>query len=538
MRETSVAITWTAALLTSTVGAALLFSARPGINWAIWVAAASISVILSRVVGRKQLELPLLVLLTWATVLSLGLAVSDNGMIRFLVVISDAMLLGLAVVAVGSESWSALSAKMLAAVPFLAPFRVWRATAYEAADAPRSISSPRARSVIKGTLLSAPLVLILIMLLGSADPVIRWVTNRISAWLPDWSFPPRLLFFGFLLSITLGANSISSRQIGPKLPNMPGLARTSTIGLTEQRMMLWSAEVVIWLFVLLQAAYLIHPPPVLVDSGVTFAEYARRGFGELSFAVTIVGAIILILEYARPADATERDRRMLARLELALLVALELVLVSAFRRVILYEQAYGFTTGRLFPQAYMVAMSLVLIALAVEVSKGSISVSFGRRVAEIALGVFTVLVFWNYEAWIVNRNIDRASQSGKFDWFYARRLSRDAIPTLISRHAELPPDARAGIEAWLDCTPLPAERRWFEWNRSVRAADHALRSWNKAPCFHTPPAAALSVSTLRERHEIAPTCRAPFGEPRSLVSSGGARSSALPDASRQMQASS
>jgi len=238
MRETSVAITWTAALLTSTVGAALLFSARPGINWAIWVAAASISVILSRVVGRKQLELPLLVLLTWATVLSLGLAVSDNGMIQFLVVISDAMLLGLAVVAVGSESWSALSAKMLAAVPFLAPFRVWRATAYEAADAPRSISSPRARSVIKGTLLSAPLVLILIMLLGSADPVIRWVTNRISAWLPDWSFPPRLLFFGFLLSITLGANSISSRQIGPKLPNMPGLARTSTIGLTEQRMML------------------------------------------------------------------------------------------------------------------------------------------------------------------------------------------------------------------------------------------------------------------------------------------------------------
>jgi len=250
-------------------------------------------------------------------------------------------------------------------------------------------------------------------------------------------------------------------------------------------MMLWSAATVLWLFVLLQISYFVHPPPVAVDSGVTFAEYARRGFGELSFAATIVVAIILILEYARPADVTERDRKMLARLELALLLALELVLVSAFRRVVLYEQAYGFTTARLFPQAYMAGMSLVLVALAIEIARGSISVSFGRRVAEIGLGVFTVLVFWNYEAWIVDRNIDRASQSGKFDTYYAGRLSTDAIPTLVSRRTELPADARARVEAGLSCVRLPAARRWFEWNRSVRAADRALRSWNRATCVRT-----------------------------------------------------
>ena len=164
---------------------------------------------------------------------------------------------------------------------------------------------------------------------------------------------------------------------------------------------------------------------------------------------------------------------MLVRLELALLVALELVLFSAFRRVILYEQAYGFTTARLFAQAYMVVMCLALLALAIEVARGSISIAFGRRVAEIALGVFTVLVFWNYEAWIVNRNIDRAAHDGKFDLGYAVRLSTDAIPTLISRRAEVPTETRAGMEAWLSCVPLPAERRWFEWNRSVRATDRA-----------------------------------------------------------------
>jgi Domain of unknown function (DUF4173) len=482
MRENSTVVVWTAALLTAILGAAILFSAAPGVNWPIWVATVSLSVVASRLVTRKRVETPLAVLLAWATILSLGFALSDNDFIHFLVILSDAMLLGLAIISVGSESWSTLSAKLLLAVPFLAPFRVWRATANQAADAPRLSSSPRSRSLIKGTLLSAPLIIVLIVLLGSADPVIQWGTDRISAWLPDWSFPPRLIFFVFLLSITLGANSISSRQIEPALPDIPGLDRTSTVGVTEQRMMLWSATAVLWLFVLLQISYFIHPPPVALDSGVTFAEYARRGFGELSFAATIVGAMILVLEYARASDTSERDRRMMIRLELALLVALELILVSAFRRVILYEQAYGFTTARLFAQAYMVVMSLVLIALGLEVARGGISLAFGRRVAEIALGVFTVLVFWNYEAWIVNRDVDRAVQTGKFDLNYARRLSGDAIPTLISRRRELTPNDAANVEAAVRCGQGVSERRWFEWNRGVNAKREAFRSVHPAPC--------------------------------------------------------
>ncbi len=482
MRDNTSAVIWIAAVLTSALGASILFSAEPGINWPLWIAAASVSVVVSRLITRKKVETPLAVLLTWATLLGFGFAFSDNDFIHVLVLLSDAMLLGLAIISIGSESWSALSAKLLLAVPFLAPFRVWRATAYQAADAPRFTSSPRSRSLIRGTLLSVPLIIVLIVLFGSADPVIQWGTDRISAWLPDWSFPPRLIFFLFLLSITLGANSISSRQIEPALPNFRGPDQTSTVGVTEQRMMLWSAAVVLWLFVLLQVSYFIQPPPVALDSGVTFAEYARRGFGELSFAATIVGAMILVLEYARPSTTGERDRTMMMRLEIALVVALELILFSAFRRVILYEQAYGFTTARLFAQAYMVVMSLVLIALALEVARGGISIAFGRRVAEIALGVFTVLVFWNFEAWIVNRDVARAVQTGKFDLDYARRLSGDAIPTLISRRGELGATDAANVEAAVRCRRGTSERRWFEWNRGAEAKREALRSVHPQPC--------------------------------------------------------
>ncbi len=486
MRSTASTTAWTAAIITSALGAAILFSAWQGINWPIWVAAASISLILSRFVAVQAVETPLIILVVWATVLSSGFALTDNDFIKVFIVLSDAMLLGLATITLGARSWSELSAKLLVAVPFLAPLRVTAATWFEAAGAPRSVSSPRARSIIKGTLLSAPLVIVLIVLLGSADPVIRWSTDRITEWLPDWSFPPRVAFFAFLLLLTLGANSIASRQVEARFPQYPPLGAKPTVGLTEQRMMLWSAAVVLWLFVVLQVSYFIHPPPAAIGTGVTFADYARRGFGELSFAATIVGAMVIILEFARPADATDRDRTVLRRLELSLVIALELVLISAFRRVILYEDAYGFTAARVHAQAYMVVMALALVALAAEIVKGRISIAFGRRVAEIALGVFTLLVFWNYEAWIANKNIDRAMTSQRFDSRYAtRELSRDAIPTLVARRAEIPQPQRDSLETLLACKPLPAARHWYEWNRSVRNADRALRSWNRPPCLRS-----------------------------------------------------
>jgi hypothetical protein len=498
IRSHTSAVAWTTAILTAALGTAILFSAWPGINWPIWVAAASVSLILSRLVSVRRVELPLVVLVAWATLLSLGFALTANEGFQFLIVLSDAMLLGLATITLGAERWSDLSAKLLVAVPFLAPFRVVAATAYEAADAPRSSSSPRSRAIIKGTLLSVPLVLVLIALLGSADPIIRWSTDHLFAWLPDWSFPQRVLFFAFLLTLTLGANSIARRQLAPKFPQYPQVPVASTVGLTEQRMMLWSAAAVLWIFVALQVSYFIHPPPAAIGSGVTFADYARRGFGELSFAATLVGAIIIVLEYARPAEASDRDRMMLRRLELALVIALELVLISAFRRVILYEQAYGFTTARVFAQAYMVVMALALAALALEIVRGKISIAFGRRVAEIALGVFTILVFWNYESWIVNENIDRAATTGKFDAWYSTRLSRDATPTLVQRRAEIPQPQRDTVEMRLACKPLPAERRWFEWNRSVSAAAQALKNWERPPC------ASLAIRSARPATPSAP----------------------------------
>ncbi|MEO8910101.1 MAG: DUF4173 domain-containing protein [Gemmatimonadaceae bacterium] len=473
---------WIGALLSAFLGAAILFDALAGINWGIWVASAAAAVILSRRFSGLAIDRPLLILLGWATLLAFAVGVTDEAFIRVLVIASDAMLLGLAVIVTGTTSWRSLSAKLLATIPFLALVRVWLATFREAAMVPHSTSSARARPIVRGLLITIPIVIALVLLLRNADPVFAWIADRVADILPQWSFSARALFFLFLASLTLGASSIAASQTEPRLPSLPLLATRTRIGVTEQRMVLTSIAVLLWLFVLLQGSYLLHPPPSAVGSGVSFADFARNGFAQLSVAVTLVGAIILVLEATRPADIDARQLRLLTRLEMALVIALEFMLISAFRRVILYEQAYGFTTTRVFAQAYMVVLALALVALWLEIGRGLSTVDFGRRASVIALGVFTILAFWNFEAWIVNRNIDLSQRTGKFDSLYSTQLSDDVVPTLVTRRGELPTLERDQLNEWLACTSPTTPRRWFEFNASARAARAARLSIPLSPC--------------------------------------------------------
>jgi hypothetical protein len=496
---------WTGAIFAALIGAWILFDAEPGINWGLWVASAALAVVLARRFSALPAEKPTVILLGWATLLAFVPAITASVSIRVLVFLSVGMLLGLAVMVIGADQWRSLSAKLLPTIPFLATFRVFQATLREGAEVPRTIASPRARTITRGLLITLPVVIVLIVLLRNADPSIAWVVDRIAEILPQWSISARVVFFLFLLALTLGASSLGARQQDSRLPALPKFATSGALGFTEQRMVLVAVAIVLWLFVVLQISYLFHEPPGVVGSGMTFAEYARRGFAQLSVAVTLVGGLILVLEATKAPDPNPDRRRLLVRLEAALLIALELMLLSALRRVILYEQAYGYTTMRVFAQGYMLVVALSLVALWLEVAKGAITVDFGRRVSVIALGTFTVIAFWNYEAWIANENFDRAARTGKFDSAYAIELSRDidAIPTMVARRNELPAPERIVLENFLGCDQLRAATRWFEYSLRRRAAELALKGDSALHCVPvlrvapavTPPATSLRQAT-------------------------------------------
>ena len=121
--------------------------------------------------------------------------------------------------------------------------------------------------------------------------------------------------------------------------------------------MLLALDAIFGLFVVLQAAYLFGGLDTLALSGMTYSEYARRGFFELVAVAVLSGVVVLALD----AIVVERSREF--RLAAAGLVALTgVVLLSAIVRLGLYQQAYGWTELRFFTLAGISWLAVGVVA--------------------------------------------------------------------------------------------------------------------------------------------------------------------------------
>jgi len=155
---------------------------------------------------------------------------------------------------------------------------------------------------------------------------------------------------------------------------------------------------------------------------------------------------------------------------LALLAAIVCILVSAFHRIMLYEDAYGYTTMRVYAQAYMLLALAILFVLAWHVWRTFDVRALARQVMTIALATLTFLVFWNGDAWVARANLDRYARTGKIDIQYLTHgLSLDAYPTLVQALPNVAQPERAQFATALAGEyarrrNLRPTERWYEWN--------------------------------------------------------------------------
>lgn len=234
------------------------------------------------------------------------------------------------------------------------------------------------------------------------------------------------------------------------------------------------------LFLTLQLSYLFGDVARAQGSGISYAEWARRGFAELTIVATLCGGVMLGLALIAPA--TRRRRRILI-VELIVLGETQVLLHSAFRRVLLYEDAYGFTTTRLYGQAYMLVVAASLILLAHELLREPSARRLLGRAGALAVMGMAGLSVWNHEAWIVRQNVARHAVAGKHDMRYlACELSASAVPEVL--HAA---NGLSGMTHQLvrDAIgqrfgSMPRDS-WYEWNVGRSRAFKAMVSGRIVP---------------------------------------------------------
>lgn len=464
-------------MLSALLGAAILFDSHPGINWVTWVAFTVIAALYCQRgadIGRATPAL----LLAAAAILAAGAAMrtSDPG-VHFGTFCLTAFLLGVFICTVYATDSTQVGILTLITSPFLAVANVGVAAAREFVSSFQGGSSSSSKTVMRRLVLVAPVVLVIFALLGGADPVIHTAVESIGTWLPEIIRPGRAVFFVVLFVVTIGAFSrLPEFKLDNPFQGAP-LRGGPTAG--DGVVLVGSTLATLALFLVLQMVYLFVRVPGQIGNGVTYAEYARRGFGELCVVVTIVAAVILFAERLQRNGKSQRSAR-LDKLELASLIAAGLVLLSALRRVILYEQAYGYTVARVQATAYIVFIAGFLILLGAQLFRGGITPALGRRAAALALVIVLALLYWNDQAWIMNRNIDRIGETGKFDVDYAARLSGDALPTIARRKNEIAAADWTALRDRLACKRVIEPDAWYEWN-PARAAARGARAALQLP---------------------------------------------------------
>lgn len=287
------------------------------------------------------------------------------------------------------------------------------------------------RRVLAGVLGAAgalALLGVLIPLLASGDALFASATEWLRSFVQQhfvtalWKIVMALVltpfFFGLLYSLRRPKAATTPRR-ETALHTVDGLGFALVLG----------ALAVLYLaFLAVQAAGLFGGAVYLAQRGISYADWARSGFFQIT-AVTAVNLTVLLaaLTWSRPAGLTWRAVRLLA----ALVTGESLVLLaSAAWRMTLYVGAYGLSFKRCLTYWGMAMMAFFLVLAAWKLCRPAFS--FWRWAAPAALAGWLVLNCLPVDALVARNQVDRyldgASQTLSVE--YLTSLSYAVVPQL------------------------------------------------------------------------------------------------------------
>jgi len=387
----------------------------------------------------------------------------------------------LPVAALLAEGWSLTERALIGAADLLVP--AW----LRLRIAPRRFA--RASGYLGGVGLAVPFVMVFAILFSSADAVFQRALESVFD----------LKRIAELLSETPGRAFIALAFAWPAAGAMVALWRVPRDYRTTPPRALLAAEtatvalVVIAalfaIFVTLQLAYLFGGRDTLDAAAITYSAYARRGFFELIAAVALVGASLFGLELL----VRDRGRAYVAA-ALVLLALTAVVLVSAWYRLDLYQQAYGWTELRFYTVCAIAFLALALVIFAWSVLRGRMSFAL-QPLAIAAVLVALAANSLGPAALVARADIARvldpsglpADAERTLDVGHLVALGGGAIVELIDAFPRLPPGDRLRAETALRAELSRHDERrasdWQAWNLErerarlalVRARDELLR---------------------------------------------------------------
>lgn len=419
-----------AALALALVFEATVYGWTPGIGYTVfWLSALAATVVVNRMAERPSLPYP------WMFVPSLFFAASlylyDAGVVAFWssLLSLTALLWGMAWNLTPAGEDGALA--RLFPPSTLHPGRLLQAGGQTWKPLLASPGRPSA-PVVRGVLLALPLLLIFGGLLASADQVFAHALASLEDGLGQVSLglPARLALCSLIFAGWLKLWLASAPATAPQ--------HRSPIGATEMQIAIGAVNLLLLGFLAIQLRYLFGGAALVEALGLNYADYARRGFFELSACIALILPLVMVA-----FQTAETGRESALRWAGGALVLQAAGLsISAFRRMLLYIESFGLSVERFYAAAgIVVALAVLTWAAYACLRPRELSWLLTRQTVTVVF-MLGSLALLDVEGGICRYNLQRALDGRDLDTEYFRTLSCDAVPALLERLPALDEPAR------------------------------------------------------------------------------------------------
>lgn len=313
-----------------------------------------------------------------------------------------------------------------------------------------------------GVVIALPCLIILVVVLSSADEIfskgvtgfITYLKSALNVW----------LIAKIIISVAAGFylfGLICSTYHSPKKTNINFDAKNADALIVN--IVLFSILAVYTIFAVIQFRYLFASGTAL-PYGLTYTNYARRGFFELLFLSGINICIILAtVRFTR--EQAGAGGRIIKMLCCYLCLITFVLLISSYYRMWLYNDGMGLTRLRylVFGFLYFEAVGLVFTFFYILKPKFNI----------IAVYLVLGLIYYLWlnvvpmDATIAKDQIDRYFAAKKSDIEYTLSLSNDAAGQ-IARLLESP-----------DANVRKAAQKYFSWHNKVNKYSDLSPAWQR-----------------------------------------------------------
>ena len=292
-----------------------------------------------------------------------------------------------------------------------------------------SVRRKQIAKVLKGIVITVPLLLVIIPLMMSADVVFQ---NMIKAvfdldkifevlfekinivGIAVTIFAAFLLYYGFLRVMENGNEKEQPelRKYGDKIT---GITITGIIGFIY----------VIFSMVQLRGIFFSN---VKLPEGYTYAEYAREGFFQL-FILAVINMVIVLV-----CAAKYEYSKILNSILYILCACTYIMIFASCWKMLLYVRVYNLTFLRVMVLWSLVVLAIIMAAVIRYIYTDNFSLF--RWITVVVASFYIIIAFARPDYVVAKYNLDYGNQM-EVDQYYLMKLSSDALPVIMEHMEEL-----------------------------------------------------------------------------------------------------